>query len=606
MKRKTPSICPRLSRTLVIGNDPRLLAQVSSIFNQRKTYLPIIDGPRMQRPDADSEVIRRNNVAARLKPNTIVFAGLPSGIIKQFSKRFPQRLVRDVSTIDEAKNLDIDYPSLADKKFSWGNNRVGLGLLYALRAKQEIELSDHPSDNSMIDGESGHLIACEEGDEFAQVIAANYAYSLDAGLCLIPQLSRKNADSIIEGFYNLYEDNTESPSLVLENFRDELRKLSGLKILQKYRSVTFITRKIPWGFGYPELPTTHLFSYPDLGISVINGILSELAGSPGIRVAVLIDPEKVKAKETSTAIKSLRRRSVFIRGLLSNQATVYKVSKTIELYPYDFLLISSHCGDASGRRLTYQFKDSEGRDRTLVVDEAAGFGRHPQDEKFEVTFFYKFVSLDGVDWNDEEKKKELYVGTAIIDWNKRAHDWDNLRPVKIESIDRVQWSSALRMYDHNYICVTPSLCPYHSPVILNNACASWHRLAETFIFANARTYIGTLFGVTDVEAQDVANHLLDTHFGKPLAIALWRAQNDTYGKSVRRPYVLVGTHFQRLRTTQIDAPHYIATRLKQSYAAKKHELKSTPPEDEAKIQGIGKELEYLEDEIQGIVKRWLT
>ena len=560
----------------------------------------------MQRPDADSEVVRRNNVAARLKPSAIIFANLPSKITSQFSRYFPQSLVRSVSTADDAKNLNIDYPRLADKKFTWGNDRVGLGLLSAFRARQEIVFSDHPSDNRVIGGESGHLIVCEEGEEFAQVIAANYAYSLNAGLCLIPQIPKKNADSIIEGFYNLYEENTESPSSVLDSLRDELRKLSGLKILQKYRSVTFITKKIPWGFGYPELPTTHLFSYPDLGISVINGILSELAGSPGIRVAVLIDPGKVKAEETSIAINSLGRRSVFIRGLLSNQATVYKAAKTIEFFPYDFLLISSHCGDASGRRLTYQFKDSEGRDRTLVVDEAAGFGKHPREENFEVTIFYKFVSLDGVDWNDEEKKKELYVGTAIIDWNERVRNWDNFKPVKIESIGRVQWSSALRMYDHNYICALPSLCPYHSPVILNNACASWHRLAGTFIFANARTYIGTLFGVTDAEAQEVANHLLDTYFGKPLAIALWHAQNDTYGESARWPYVLVGTHFQRLRTTRIDAPRYIVMRLKQSHGAKKHELENTPSKYEAKIQAVGKELEYLEDEIQGIVKRWMT
>ena len=588
-----------------MGNNPRLLAQVSSIVNRRKTYLPIIDGPRMQRLDADDEVIRRNNVAARLKPSAIIFADLPSKTTRKLSRHFPQRLVHTVSTADDVKNLNIDCPRLADKKFTWGNNRIGLGLLYALRAKQEIVFSDHPSDNRVIDGESGHLIVCEEGDEFAQVIAANYAYSLDAGLCLIPQISEKNADSLIEGFYNLYEKSTESPSLVLENLRDQLRELSELKILQQHRSVTFITKEIPWGFGYPERPTTHLFSCPDLGISVINGILSELAGSPGIRVAVLIDPGKVKAKETSIVIKSLERRSVFIRALLSNQATVYKASKTIEFYPYDFLLISSHCGDASGRRLTYQFKDSEGRDRTLVVDEAVGFGRLPQNERLDVTIFHKFISLDGVDWDDEKKKKELYVGTAIKDWNERVNDLDNFKPVKIESIDRVQRSSALRMYDDIYICASSSLCPHHSPVIFNNACVSWHRLAGTFIFANARTYIGTLFSVTDAEAQEVASRLLETYFGKPLAVALWRAQNDIYGETVRRPYILVGTHFQRLRTTQTDAPRYIVKRLRQSYDAKKHELESTSATHEAKIQGVGEELEYLEDEIQGIVKRWM-
>ena len=560
----------------------------------------------MQQPDAESEVIRRNNIAAKLEPNAIIFADLPIGTTSRFLKYFPKNRVHHVSTIDDAKNLNIDYPGLVDKKFTWGHDRIGLGLLSALRAKQEIVFSDHPSDNKVINGESEHLVVCEEGDEFAQVIAANYAYSLNAGLCLIPTISKNKADSIIEEFYNLYEVNEKSPTLVLENLRDDLKKLSGLEILQNYRSITFITKEIPWGFGYPELPSTHLFSYPDLGISIINGILSEQADSSGIRVAILIDPGEVEAKETSFAIKSFRHRSVFIKVLLSSQATVYKASKTIELYPYDFLLISSHCGDASGRRLTYKFKDSEGRDRTLVVDEAIGIGRPPQDEKRDVTLFYKFVSLDGVDWDDKDKKKDLYVGTAIKDWNERVDDWENFKPVKTESIDRVQWSSALRMYDGNYICIPPSLCQYHSPIIFNNACASWHRLAGAFIFANARTYIGTLFSVTDAEAQEVAKRLLESYFGKPLAVALWRAQNDVYGKSVRRPYVLVGTHFQRLRTTRVDAPSYLVERLKQSYDAKKHDLKNTPSEHDSKIYDIGKELEFLEDEAQGIVERWMT
>ena len=306
----------------------------------------------MQRPDAESEVIRRNNIAAKLKPNAIIFADLPSGTTSQFLKYFPKNRVHHVSTIDDAKNLNIDFPRLVDKKFTWGHDRIGLGLLSALRAKQEIVFSDHPSDNKVINGESGHLVVCEEGDEFAQVIAANYAYSLNAGLCLIPTISKNKADSIIEEFYNLYEENEKSPSLILENLRDGLKKLSGLKNIQGYRSITFITKEIPWGFGHPELPSTHLFSYPDLGISIINGILSEQADSSGIRVAVLIDPGVVEAKETSFAIKSFRHRSVFIKVLLSSQATVYKASKTIETLPIRF---SSFI--ISLRRCTWQTSD---------------------------------------------------------------------------------------------------------------------------------------------------------------------------------------------------------------------------------------------------------
>jgi hypothetical protein len=35
---------------------------------------------------------------------------------------------------------------------------------------------------------SDHLVVCEDGDELAQVIAANCAFALNAGLQLIPAI----------------------------------------------------------------------------------------------------------------------------------------------------------------------------------------------------------------------------------------------------------------------------------------------------------------------------------------------------------------------------------------------------------------------------------
>src|SRR5438094_286026 len=99
------------------------------------------------------------------------------------------------------------------------------------------------------------------------------------------------------------------------------------------------------------------------------------------------------------------------------------------------------------------------------------------------------------------------------------------------------------MCDGNYLPAPRALASEGTPIVFDNACASWHRLAESFTFANARAYIGTLFSVSDVEAQEVAVGLLDRYFGKPLGIALWRTQNGIYGENVRRPYVLVGATF---------------------------------------------------------------
>jgi hypothetical protein len=47
----------------------------------------------------------------------------------------------------------------------------------------------------------------------------------------------------------------------------------------------------------------------------------------------------------------------------------------MELLPYHLMIIATHCGDVDGFRWTYEFTDSEGMDRTLVVDIAIGIGR---------------------------------------------------------------------------------------------------------------------------------------------------------------------------------------------------------------------------------------
>src|SRR5262245_6867140 len=47
----------------------------------------------------------------------------------------------------------------------------------------------------------------------------------------------------------------------------------------------------------------------------------------------------------------------------------------LEHFPFDLLIIATHCGDSSSYRWIYQFTDSEGRPRTCVVDIAIGVAR---------------------------------------------------------------------------------------------------------------------------------------------------------------------------------------------------------------------------------------
>ena len=167
----------------------------------------------------------------------------------------------------------------------------------------------------------------------------------------------------------------------------------------------------------------------------------------------------------------------------------------------------------------------KGIDRNLVVDIAIGVGQTDEANMLSVTQFIRFVSLDGVDWHDPEKKKALYVGKAILDYLARTRSSTApLEPIKKETVPRVVGSSALKMHDHNLIVLPRALADERTPIVINNACASWHRLASNFFVGGARAYVGTLFPVTTSEAQEVIIKLLDKHVGKPLPAALWSAQ----------------------------------------------------------------------------------
>ena len=168
-----------------------------------------------------------------------------------------------------------------------------------------------------------------------------------------------------------------------------------------------------------------------------------------------------------------------------------------------------------------------------------GIGRSNVRDLLNVTQFMRFISLDGVDWSNQAEKKKLYVGTAIRTFTELIRRKPELEPVKKETVPRVLGSAALAMADGNLIALPRSLAHKNTPIVINNACVSWHRLAKNFMFGGARAYVGTLIPVTSAEAVGVVERMLGKHFGKPLPVALWAAQRDVYGSGGRAPYVMM-------------------------------------------------------------------
>lgn len=569
--------------------------------------MPLCEGPRLLRDDADYELARRQNLAARVQPKAIFLAGLCEEARSHFESRFPPKRCWAIESASELRRVQHPLPMRGKKVLAWGRERMGEGLLKALREKKRIVFSDAPSPPARHAKTSNVLVACEEGNELAEVLAANYAYAIRADFEVLPEVDDSGADHLLERLYALYDEREESPSETLRILKHRLRSMAGSLDVRGYEYVTFVSSELPWAFAFPELPATHIFKYPDLGIQLANAVVSEQPQSPGLRVGAVVDPQEVEAPEVEFTAERLAQHGTLVRGYRGAMASVRNVSEMAELLPYDFLLFATHCGDASGWRFTYEFKDREGIDRRLVVDVAISASAESDDDKISVMQFVKFVSIDGIDWEDTEAKSKHYVGTAIRDYVERDRGENGLQPVRRERIERVRWSAALKMVDENLILPPVQIADYNCPIIVNNACASWHRLAKTFTFGGARVYIGTLFPVSNVEAQEVVQRLLGEHFGEPLARALWKTQREVYGEG-RRPYMMVGPHFQRLRPSRVDSARYLLRRLEESRQRVQQsleELGAIPGEVTDQMRSLHRRLQYLEFELGGM-RRWLA
>lgn len=598
-----PVQCPKLASVAIISDDAKLAAALSCALAVPRTYLAVLDGPRTNRPDREAEVIRRKNALARAGVKRIILADLAPESETLMRDRLPARAAISASW-DAVSRLFADRGRTQRPALRWGADRLGPGLLKALYAGQLIEFGEEPSPVEPVLGRSNHVVVCEAGEPLSEVIAANYAFALGAGLHLIDGTSEVEAESLLDLLYDI-DARGRDPRDVRYRVATRFRAMCGDVPVPQGGSITFVTRRLPFGAAYPEVPTTHLFSYPDLGIAIINGFSAEQKGTRGTNVAVVVDPGKVCAPEIEAAKRLLPERRIFLRGYSDGGASVTAVKNMVDLFPYDLLIFATHCCDASGYRWTYEYRDSEGIDRRLVVDIALGVGTTKDPQTLQVVQFLRFHSLDGVDLRDPEAKADLYVGTAIKDFTEHF-DRNDIEPVIKETIPRVMGSAALAMHDNNFLYVGLTIACNSNPIIINNACVSWHDLANRFTYAGTRAYVGTLFSVADAEAEEVVVRLLSKYFGKPLPYATWAAQNDVYGAGGdRRPYVVTGVYPQRLRASREDVPTRLFHILSREYRHFRKRLAAEGSNASDLIKKLKEQEEYYAQESAAMWEKWL-
>jgi hypothetical protein len=123
-------------------------------------------------------------------------------------------------------------------------------------------------------------------------------------------------------------------------------------------------------------------------------------------------------------------------------------------------------------------------------------------------------------------------------------------------------------------------------------------LAETFTGSGARCYIGTLFSVVDAEAEEVVSQLFGRQLGRDLASALARAQATVYGRNPRRPYVMVGCHFQRIRNARREDPLPFVRRTLQASRDHWRRCLEDPMGDAEQLRTFRSMVDFLDSELQ--------
>src|SRR5580704_12685174 len=124
--------CPPFSNTVVFADDAKLAAQLSCTLSVAGVYLPVCDGPRMQRPDRKLEVLRRRNAMGRSRANIAFMAGLSDQAFDAL--RLSLTGSRNVACHRISSAGDIDGYERDFDPLYWGRDRIGVGLLKALRA----------------------------------------------------------------------------------------------------------------------------------------------------------------------------------------------------------------------------------------------------------------------------------------------------------------------------------------------------------------------------------------------------------------------------------------------------------------------------------------
>jgi len=523
----------------IVGN-ASIARALSERFTGSKYYFAIMEEPWVSRLDAENEIIKRNNLLAYIQHEHLILAGCGEKTRELFMKHFPRTYHRKVIVIEEETAIDKFMGVL--KKY----------LNKSTVDKQYIDLSELEHLAS-----SEQIAVIEKSGSIGEVIAENFCIANGYKILKVEKITKKLADEVEELLrnWNLAED-----SLIRKEAKDELFKIFRNRVGRleefKFKRVIFFTNGIPYGILPFRSPVAHFLLERDLGLQILRGYKRINEGNSSFALSMICDPGDIPDTESVGIKKIFKTNGIDILDLSGSNAQAYRFIHLIERYPFDFVIISSHAGEVSGKRVTSRIISSNGITHEIVYDLYASFAPVPGEDDVAVTELIVPVSIDSILWTDKKRLREDDKASHfnLVEFTREIkHNDKKEKVIKIEDRKGIKFSNALQLYKLSWIPALHVVGETRYPIVFNNACSSWIEMANRFVFAGASVYIGTTKDINTTMASNCATKFIEFALKqKSMLFSLFRAQKTFVRELDYSPYLYWGHPDISLRPTCLD------------------------------------------------------
>jgi hypothetical protein len=273
---------------------PVVSSLISSYFNRPSEYFMVFTFPEIKAafnaarvPDDDDSMsqtmgthaaVRINNVFARLHTRKIFLAGMTEAQKSYIRAYIPDGYLIEIDAVDNVAGIMDELLGVSPDVLTCKSSDVIAGLATAKISNKRLRIDDNSRAISFANGPGqGGLVVIENEQSSDQIVAVNYAASIQAAIAFVKPFTR---DELYPVQKLIHEWKKENSTFAYQEVRRLLTDRTDGINFHDYEFATFFTAGFPYGMLLNNIiPFTHVLSHPGADLFVVNNIGTELFAS---------------------------------------------------------------------------------------------------------------------------------------------------------------------------------------------------------------------------------------------------------------------------------------------------------------------------------------